>query len=182
MKHVKLESIEVHEYGPGRLEIAIAEGKVDIGITYLPVPKAGIEFAEVAQVRMGVFGLAERFRSREFHELPFVIPLLPAEGAPSKVMGLDGWPDHKIERKVKYRVTMMASAIELCRKGHAVAYLPEFVVCLHNEDVLPSRRLSELKSPVPAKERSQSVFLVQRKGSGESLLYRQVANCLRSLT
>jgi DNA-binding transcriptional LysR family regulator len=75
----------------------------------------------------------------------------------------------------------MESAVELCRRGHAVAYLPEFVVRLHNEGVLPKFRLSELRAPVPSKERLQSVFLIQRKGLGETPLYRQIARCLRSV-
>jgi DNA-binding transcriptional LysR family regulator len=181
VKFVELDSLEIHEFGPGRLEQAITAEQVDIGITYLPVPRAGVEFTEVTKIKMGVFGRAGEFKSQEFSALPFVTPLLPAGGTPSKVMGLDGWPDHRFERKVKYRVTAMESAMELCRKGHCVAYLPEFVVHLHNENAKPECRLLEIKSPLPQKDRLQSVFLVSRKGSQETTLHRQIAKCLRSL-
>jgi len=180
LKYVDLGSLEIHEHGPGRLEKEIVDGSVDIGITYAPMPRAGVEFEEVTKVKMGVFGIIG-YSQENFSSLPFVIPLLPGEGTPSKVIGLDGWPDHRHERNVRYRVTMMESAIELCRKGYAVAYLPEFVVRMHNEDILPERRLKELKSPITQKERFQSVFLIQRKGLAETKLYRQVAKCLRTL-
>src|SRR5690606_33496323 len=104
------------------------------------------------------YGLAQNFSKTPIEELPFVIPLMPAEGTPSKVIGLDGWPDHRFERKIKYRVTMMESAIELCRKGSCVAYLPSFIVELHNAHVRNEFKLTEFKSPFPVKDRTQSVF------------------------
>jgi DNA-binding transcriptional LysR family regulator len=182
MKFVDLEKLEVHELGPGHLEQAIADQRVDIGITYLPIPKAGVDFVEVTKIKMGVFGLASKFKSQNFSEIPFVIPLSPHEGTPSKVIGLDGWPYHKFQRENKFRVSMMESAMELCRKGHAVAYLPEFIVELHNANVKAECKLTEFESPVPKKDRSQGVFLVRHQRSSESSLERQIAKCLRSLT
>lgn len=180
-KHIELDALELHEYEPGRLEQAIADNKVDIGITYAPIPKAGIEFTEVTKIKMGVFGL-KKFKSQPLEELPFVVPLQPAEGTPSKVQGLDGWPDHKYNRKIQYRVAMMESAMELCRQGLCVAYLPEFVVGLHNKNVMPELRLIEHDSPIPQKDRKQSVFLVQRQYMAEQSLHRQIAKSLRTLS
>ncbi|MNS72026.1 HTH-type transcriptional regulator CynR [compost metagenome] len=179
-KFVELGSLELHQYSPGVLEQAIADKVVDIGITYAPIPKAGVEFVEATKIKMGVFGL-KKFKDLALEELPFVIPLLPAQGTPSKVQGLDGWPDHKFKRNILYRVSMMGSAMELCRQGLAVAYLPEFVVSLHNKTVLPEYRLVEYESPIPQKDRKQSVFLVQRQNSSEMTLHRQIARSLRGL-
>ena len=181
MSFVDLKSLEIHELAPGRLEDALAEGRIDVGITYAPIPKAGVDFVEATKIKMGVFGAAKLLKSAPFEELPFVAPLSPSDGLPSKVAGLDGWPDHKIRRHVRFRVTMMESALELCRKGHCVAYLPEFVAHLHNENVRAEYRLLEHESPIPLKERSQSVYLVRRQGNAESKLQRQIAKCLRSL-
>lgn len=180
-KHVELGNLELHEYSPGKLEEAIAKNEVDIGITYAPIPKTGVEFIEVVKIKMGIFGL-KKFKEVPLVELPFVVPLLPAEGTPSKVQGLDGWPDHKYSRRVQYRVAMMESAIELCRQGLCVAFLPEFVVQLHNRNVLPEYRLVEHESPLTQKERKQSVFLVQRQHSKEQTLHRQIAKSLRALS
>ncbi len=177
---LELEGLEIHELGPGKMEQAVADGRVDLGITYLPVPQAGVEFMEIGKITMGVFGL-EAFKKEKFSDLPFVIPLLPTEGTPSKVMGIDGWPEHKFERKVRYRVTMMESALELCRRGCAVAYLPEFIVQLHNQAVLPEVRLRELEAPVPQRQRLQSVFLIGPRGAKETDLHRKIAKCMRSL-
>lgn len=179
---INLENLEVHELGPGKLETSINSGHVDIGITYNPVPKVGVEFVEVTKIKMGVYGLTQSFSKTPFSELPFVVPLMPVEGTPSKVVGLDGWPDHKFERKIKYRVTMMESAIELCRKGSCVAYLPSFIVDLHNTHVRNEFKLTEFKSPIPVKERTQSVFLISRKGFKETSLHRQIAKSLRALS
>lgn len=180
LKYVDFANLEVQEFGPGRMEQAVAEGRADLAITYLPVPRAGVEFVEVTKIKMGVFG-REDFKSEKFADFPFVIPALPTEGTPSKVIGLDGWPDHLHERKVKYRVTMMESALELCREGHAVAYLPEFVAHLHNKRMLSEFRLKEFRCPISNEDRQQSVFLVRRQGSDETTLERQIAKSLRSL-
>lgn len=175
-----IENLEVLENGPGKMERAVSEGKADIGITYIPVPLNGVEFTEVTKIRMGVFGLS-KFKESEFNKLQFVTPILPLEGLPSKILGLDGWPDDLIPRKVRFRVTMMESAMELCRIGHAVAYLPEFVVELHNERMLKDHRLEQLKSPLANKHRYQSVYLIRRVGSQESPFERGVAKGLRAL-
>jgi len=180
LKFVELENLEILEFGPGRMELAVFEGRADLAITYLPVPRAGIEFIEMTKIKMGVFGV-EALKSEKFAELSFVIPIHPAEGTPSKVIGLDGWPDHLFERKIRYRVTMMESALELCREGRAVAYLPEFVANLHNKRMLSEFRLQEFKCPVATKDRQQSVFLIRRQGAPETPLERQIAKSLRSL-
>ena len=111
----------------------------------------------------------------------FVIPIRPLDGTPSKVMGLDGWPDHKIKRSVRFRVTALESALELCRQGQCVGYFPKFVVDLHNKHMREERRLKEFISPVTVKERMQSVYLVRRQSAQESQLERQIAKSLRGL-
>ncbi len=180
MTFVKLDSLEIHELTPGKLEEAIAAGKVDVGITYHPIPKKGVDFLEVGKIKMGIFGL-KSFNEISWKEYPFAVPLSPSEGTPSKVMGLDGWPENKFERITRYQVTMMESALELCRQGLAVAYLPSFVVDIHNEHVLSQFKLVELDGPVPLKERKQSVFVIQKSGRAESALIRNVAKALRNL-
>lgn len=179
-KFVQMEALELHEYGPGKLEQALANETIDIGITYSPIPKNGVDFVEVTKIQMGIFGL-NKFKSTRINELPFVVPLMPSEGTPSKVVGLDGWPDHKIQRHIKYKVSMMESAMQLCRQGLAVAYIPKFVADIHNIYAQSDFKLLELQNPVPVKDRKQSVFIVKRNNSEESHLYRQIAKSLRSL-
>ena len=178
---LELSSLEVHEYGPGRLEEAIADQIIDVGITYIPIPKPELEFLEVTKIAMGIFGL-KKYKHTPVAALPFVVPLMPLEGTPSKMIGLDGWPNHKISRNIKYRVTMMESAMELCRSGHCVAYLPTFVVDLHNQRLQPDYKFMELASPIPQKLCRQSVYLIHRKHTQENSLHRKIARSLRSLS
>jgi DNA-binding transcriptional LysR family regulator len=172
--------LEVQELTPGKMEDAVASGQVDLGITYIPIPKSGINFIEAARIKMGVFGV-KAFQKMPAEKLTFVIPTQPVEGTPSKVVGLDGWPDHLYPRTIGYRVAMMESALELCRQGLAVAYLPEFVVQLHNEQVKAKYELVELECSVPMNKRSQSVYIVQRASDPESSVVKATAKTLRAL-
>ncbi|WP_408096606.1 LysR family transcriptional regulator [Peredibacter sp. HCB2-198] len=177
---VDFQNLELFELRPGKMEDALLRNEIDIGITYLPIPKSGLDLTEVTKVKMAVYGRKEMLH-RPLGELPFVVPLDPVEGAPTKVTGLDGWPDHKIPRKVSYRVTLMESALELCRRGHAVAYLPSFIVEAHNEMLLAEYRLHEIQSPIPVKDRLQPVYLVHKTNNEDSKLHRQIAKALRTI-
>lgn len=180
LKTFPLKNMEIHELLPGKMEEALVERKIDLGITYIPIPRAGVNFTEAARVKMGVFGI-QKLRSGRVGDLPFVTPIQPLQGIPSKMVGLDGWPDHKHARRIEFKVTLMESALELCRRGMAVAYLPNFVVHLHNASVKPEFRLVALDCPFGRKERMQSVYLVQRVHDDESSICRAVAKALRSL-
>ena len=174
--------ILVHEMLPGQMETAIAENYADIGVTYLPIPSPSVEHLKVATVEMGVYGLASRFTKMAFEELPFAIPIAPIAGSPNKVKGLDGWPDDKVSRKVVCRVTLMESAMELCRKGLAVAYLPAPVVKRHNESVREKFALSPLLFPrLPRLQTRQDVYMIKRKSDVESSEFKRFAAALRSL-
>jgi len=129
--------LKLYELTPGKLEEAVSQGTVDFGLTYLPIPKADLDFMKITKIEMGIYGLKGKFRNPVFSELPFVVPVTPVVGTPTRVAGLDGWPDHLAPRKITYEVTLLESALELCRGGFAVAYLPKFVVRLHNPTVSP---------------------------------------------
>jgi DNA-binding transcriptional LysR family regulator len=173
--------IDLHECRPGILEETLLRGDIDFGITYLPIPTPELDFHEITKAKMVVAGRKELFHKNEFNELPFVIPIMPVTGTPTKVNGLDGWPDDRILRNIQYRVTMMESALELCRKGLAVAYLPEFIVNLHNLTVKEVYSLEIKNPPFKAAETKQSVFLMKRKSDIEEVNYKKLAKALRLL-
>lgn len=168
----------LREVIPGQLERTLVERETDFGITYIPVPTAGVDHEQVARARMGIFGAPE-LAKRDLAELPFVVPIAPLAGSPNKVQGLDGWRDDQFARKVRYRVTMMESALELCRRRKAVAYLPTFVARLHNETVRPALRLQEIKPPRGLAPQEQGVYLARRKTDPESDVYRKLARAIR---
>lgn len=179
--HQKISEFQLFEFTPGSLENALNSGLIDVGITYLPVSKPNIQFVEVTKVRMGVYGQSQQFKNKSFQDIPFVIPNDLVRGTPSKVLGLDGWPDHKYPRKIGYKVTLMESALELCRQSEAIAFLPDFVVRLHNKQVKKEFELQELECPLPLKYRRQGVYLVYPDSSEESPLIRSLAKALRRL-
>ncbi|MEN9723585.1 MAG: hypothetical protein RJB38_1571 [Pseudomonadota bacterium] len=171
----------LRELIPGELENALVSGEIDLGLTYIPVPTAGVEHLRVASVKMGVYGRKSYFEGVPFEEIPFAIPVQPLKGAPNKVQGLDGWPEDKVVRKVHYRVTLMESALELCRCGKAVAYLPRFVARLHNQSVHPKLKLQEFLAPKRTGLHTQPVYVVHRKDQAESPLIRHIARLLREV-
>ena len=85
--------VTVHDVLPGELERALVERHVDVGLTYMPVPHPDLDFLRVANIEMGVFAVKNAFSDLDQRELPFVVPVNPIFGAPSRVRGLDGWPD-----------------------------------------------------------------------------------------
>lgn len=169
----------LRELIPGEMETALLHGEVDLGITYLPIPTAGIDHIRVATVKMGIYAKRGCFEHSLFSEIPFAIPVQPLKGTPNKVQGLDGWPDGKISRNVRYQVTLMESALELCRNGIAAAYLPSFVAHLHNESVQDHLRLRRLPAPKGLGTSTQAVYIARRNEDPEDQRIRRLARVLR---
>lgn len=168
--------VVLHELTPGKLETAIAAGDVDLGITYLPIPHPDLDFLEVATAQMAVYARADIDE-----ELPFAVPSLPLEGTPTKVAGLDGWPDHLVGRQIRYRVALMESALALCREGKAAAFLPTFVVDAHNRRIDVKFRLAARAVKLPPKYKEQPIYLVKRKSQSEDRTFKRLAKALRVL-
>ncbi len=172
-------NLELRDVLPGEIERAVADRHADVGLTYLPIPHSGVTFLSVGHVKMGIFGLP-KFSQEKHDPLPFVVPFAPLYGSPTKMLGLDGWPDNQVFRFQKYRVTLMESALELCRQGLCVAYLPTFITRLHNESVVASKRFVEI--PFPGLKASKNeVFLVRRPELPENKVVRQIAKAVREL-
>lgn len=172
---------EIHELIPGRLEEALASKRVDIGITYEPVPRKGVEYVKAASLVMGAYALKGRFENETIKNIPFVVPVHPLDGAPSGVKGRDAWPDIKIERLVHYRVDLLATGLELARQGLAAIFIPHFVARMHNEHAKPGSQLIALKIPRELAHVKRDVFIVKRESSGEDKNIRKIARALRDL-
>ncbi|MBC7711953.1 MAG: LysR family transcriptional regulator [Rhizobacter sp.] len=180
--HLQDEESILYELIPGEIEETLAQGLIDIGITYLPVPHQNIDHIKICDIEMSVYGRANAFKNKKFEELPFVIPVRPVNSAPTKARGLDGWPDDRVFRNIFYKVTLMESALELCRQGLAVAYLPSFIVNLHNNCVKKEFQLTSIPNSLKLKERKHSVYLVKKKTETESTLDKKLARALRMIT
>jgi DNA-binding transcriptional LysR family regulator len=174
-------SIEIHELVPGRLEEALAFNKVDLGITYEPIPRKGIDYVKATSLLMGAYALKGRYSDEELSKVPFVVPVNPLEGAPSGVKGRDAWPDEKIERNIRYRVDLLTTGLEIVRQGLAAIFIPKFVAKLHNESVSSDRRLEALKLPRSLSSVRRDVFIVKRESTAEDRAIRQIARALREI-
>ena len=174
--------VSIQDMIPGEIENQLTTEQIDLGITYIPVPKPDLDHLKVKTIEMGVFGTEELARKKmTFRELPFVVPLTKVEGSPTKARGLDGWPDDRVQRNILYSVTLMETALALIRKGFAVGYLPKFVVDLHNQLMSSQYRLIEMDRPRSVSNR-QAVYLVKKKNSEESDRIKKISRILRSLT
>ena len=177
-------SLELHDLLPGEMEKHIAQGDLDLGITYMPVPHPALDFLKVKAIEMGVYTKAGAFEGVPQDKLPFVIPVLPLQGTPTKAKGLDGWPADAFQRKVLHQVTLLESALELCRQGRVAGYFPSFVVCEHNKRMSPEYRLERRRSGASlpqCKLREADVFIVKRKSYEETDVVKQIAKAIRQI-
>lgn len=171
--------LQIHEAMPGELERAVAEGRVDLGLTILPVPHPDLDFLKVDSIEMGVFVRQGAFTGMPQTELPYVVPVMPLQGSPNRIRGLDGWPEDAYRRKVMHEVTLLDSALELCRQGKAAGYFPIFIAREHNKRVLPEYRLERKRTPYSGRTCRSDVYLVKRKSDEEGQLAKQLAKAVR---
>ncbi|MFK8137556.1 MAG: LysR family transcriptional regulator [Bdellovibrionales bacterium] len=174
-------NVNVLELTPGHLENSIVNEQSNIGITYLPIPNPNLDMYKITSIEMAVFGIHGQFKNKNLRELPFVAPNIPISGNPTKVRGLDGWPDHEFPRNIKFRVTMMETALELCRQGECVGFLPKFLIKLHNQSVKDNLNLKEIKINNSPNFKRQDVYMVKRKSDSEGAVFKKVAKELRKI-
>jgi DNA-binding transcriptional LysR family regulator len=172
-------NLTLHEVIPGELEQVIDQGKADIGITYMPIANPNLEHIKITSIVMGVYKRRGTFKNVSQEDLPYVIPAYPLSGTPTRVKGLDGWPDDSYTRKVKYEVTLMESAMELCRQGKCAGYFPSFIVDRHNRKYRDEFSLERHPHPKALKRCYSDVFLVKRKDRVEDRDVRLISKLVR---
>ncbi|MGZ3775782.1 MAG: LysR family transcriptional regulator [Pseudobdellovibrionaceae bacterium] len=170
---------QLYEMIPGQMEAAVASRVVDIALTYIPIPHPDLDFIKISPIEMGVYGNISGRSNESFHDLPFVVPVIPVEGSPNKVRGLDGWPDDALPRNIRYRVQMLETALGLCRRGIAVAYIPKFIARLHNETVKPQFALKEFEQSAKFRKNRDYVYLVKRKSDTEGTEVKKISMMIR---
>lgn len=170
---------DIHEAIPGKMEELVARGKVDLALTYIPVPHGELDHLKVQEIEMGIYGKGQLLEKFDYSTVPFVLPISPVDGSPNKVRGLDGWPDDAFPRNASFHVGMLEAALGLCREGLAVAYLPKFIVQMHNEVVRPSFQIKELPLPKKFPKTKSFVYLVKRKSDVEGTSSKRLAQAIR---
>lgn len=175
------QQIELHELLPGEIEKFLVAGDIDMGISYMPIPNPKLDFLKVSTIEMGVFVKKGSFKGVDQPNIPFVVPVMPLQGVPTKIRGLDGWPTHAYQRDIQYRVTLMESALELCRQGRVAGYFPCFIVEEHNRRMKPEYQLIRKKFPGAKSSCFSDVFIIKRKSSKEDQRIKQMAKVLRKI-
>lgn len=171
----------LHEAVPGDIETKLLNNEIDYGITPMPIPTNSIQHKKVTQMDLKIFGRATIFKNMPFEKLPFVVPIQSILKSPNKITALDSWPDEKITRFMKYKVNMLESALELCRQGKAVAFLPTFIVQLHNNNTKPEYNLQEIASPPELSLQQQTVYLAKRKLDTNKHISALIENVLKKI-
>jgi DNA-binding transcriptional LysR family regulator len=172
---------EIYEMIPGKMEEAVASGKADLALTYIPIPHPELDLLRIVDIEMGIFGRPSLIAKSKSDSVPFAAPVSPIEGSPNKVRGLDGWPDDAFSRQIKYHVEMLETVMGLCREGLAMAYIPKFTARLHNEIVRAELRLEMMSSPRGFPKRRDSVFLIKRKSDHEGVEAKKLAQAVRKI-
>ncbi|MFG1499503.1 LysR family transcriptional regulator [Halobacteriovorax sp. XZX-3] len=177
--------VEIRELTPGKIEEAIINGNVDYGLTYIPVPHHQLDHLNIGHVQMGLYGTS-KFNKQyisdkvDFDLLPFVAPLTSVNDTPTRAQGLDGWPDGRIKRFIKYRVSLLETALSISRSSLAVGYFPTFLVDLHNKNVKSEFKLHEIKIS-KLDSTKQPIYLVKRKEDQENRITKVLGKVLRKL-
>lgn len=173
--------LDFHELTPGKMEKALLAREIDLAITYEPIPIPGVEHLFVTEIEMGAYIQKGAFKGIDLLQIPFAAPLVPVEGAPTGIKGLDSWPDHKIKREIRFRVDLMETAISLARNGHCAVFIPAFVAKLHNELVKEKYQLVKKQSPASMKIVKRKVYIIKREATIEDPKLKKMAKFLRSL-
>jgi DNA-binding transcriptional LysR family regulator len=156
-------TIEHRYLPPGDIEAAVLSADSDIGISYIPIPTTGLEHRQMAEVEMGTYGQPDLIEV-PFAELGFAAPVRPTIGSAVRAQSLDAWPDDRVPRTIRHRITTTEAALELCRQGRAVARFPDFVIELHNRTTTPKQRLVRIPDPPELDPAPQAVYAITRVG------------------
>ncbi len=173
--------LDFHELLPGKMERSLLEREIDLAITYEPIAISGVEHIKATTIEMGAYVRKGAFRNKDILEIPFAAPLIPVEGAPTGIKGLDSWPDQEFKREIRYRVDLMETAISLARDGMCAIFLPNFVAKLHNDLVKDEFQLIRKQLPKRMKPVTRSVYIVKREATLEDRRVRKLAKILRSI-
>ncbi len=171
--------VEILEVLVGAIEQAVLERRVDYGITSVPFPDQELFFRRLGRMHSGIYGRPNAFNGVPFEELPFVVPANPMRLSGREPTGIDGWPQARLQRRAKYRVTMLQSGLELVARGMAVFKLPHFVVALHNASAKRAHQLVRYPDPPGIGRMFQDVQLLCRVEHRTDPRTKELATMLR---
>ena len=161
------------EVSPGQIEIAIQKRILDVGITYIPMPTEGVEFLRIGKFRMGIFCAQAKLANKALSEIPFVVPSSTLNSNPMDILNSDGWKESMFLRKISYKASSLATAIDIVKLGKTAVYMPIFLKDSFGID------LYEIENPTVVD--SRDVFLVLPSNKEESKEEKALAKALRQI-
>ena len=176
-----LGELMLREVIPVKSEKSLLANEIDYGITNIPIPLTGILHQAITSFELQIFGRKEIFGTTSFVNLPFATPMVPIIGTLNSIKELDCWPEGKISRSIKYRVEMLESALELCRQGKAVAYLPSFLIKLQNRTVKSEYNLQAIPLPEGMLPQQQMVYLARRRAEEHNPISEKIIQTIRAV-
>lgn len=180
-KHLRNIELELIELPPGEIEQALLERSADVGVSSIPVPTTGVIAELIARTSASLWG-QERFAGHAIDEVPFIVPDVSLHGRSTQAREIDGWTVGLPRRRVAARVTLLESALALCRSGLGVALISDYIADAHNRTVLPSRRLHRLRaSSMLGPAAWKNVFVLRRFDQDAAIVPPWLTNALRAL-
>ena len=172
----------LYELGPSKIEMAVLNGSVDFGITYAPSVDQKLDFTEIGQFKMGIWGL-KKWSKLPFSSWPFAVPTSSLNVYTIKEHSLDLWPKSTPERLVQFEFELLETSLQTSRLGLSVIHCPDFVIKLHNDQVQKEKQLVELPYPASTKKSKPiTIYLVSKKGNPKLKLFEgKMAKFIRSI-
>lgn len=165
--------ITFQEMSPGQIEIAVQKRILDVGITYIPMPTEGVEYLRIGKFRMGIFCAEAKLAHKPLREIPFVVPSTTLNSNPMDILNADGWKEGLFLRKIAYRASSLATAIDIIKVGKSAIFMPFFLKSSFGTT------LHEIENPTAADTRD--VFLVLPSNNVESKEEKVLAKTLRQI-
>ena len=172
---------EILELSPGQIEAALIERRIDMGLTYVPLPQAGIDYLKLCPLELGIFARRGEFARVPLAEIPFVTPTTQFPLNPLGIKERDGWPESLFPRNRRYRVNLLSTGFDLVRSGACAIFLPEFLVRHHNEETAHANHLVKIPFPPHFPDLDRAAFLVKRTDDVESKAMKRLSAAVRTL-
>jgi DNA-binding transcriptional LysR family regulator len=154
--------MHVYDLAPGRIEEAVQQREVDVGITHVPFPHPDLEFRRVASMEFGIYARTGAFEKTPFDDLPFAMCRRAVTSSPTGPLATDGWPYERIPRLIRYCFSHLESGLEAVRRGLCAIFIPCILARLHNRHSRASHQLSARPLPARMPTIRHTVFLVRR--------------------
>jgi len=165
--------VSLYQLESGDVERAIAAKQIDWALTFEPQAHEGIAIHSLAKIPMNIY-VSKKHQLKQHEELEFIVPTVPLGKIPTFERGQDGWPDHILPRKIKFRVDGLHTAIKLTCHSSSAIYLPEFV----------GGKIDELKvctSVKMPKVQQRTLYLLTRHGDDLRKECKRFASMVRTV-